>query len=292
MAADNFYEIISDDYTKDILDDDNNTICTVQRFIDFITYIIETNATSDPAANPTANPTAYIQVIYKTDDTTDETLKDFIKFGYFLKEEEGKEKVYIFIKDTKIGRNIEDLKKLITAPPAATAAAEGEEEGPAATAATEGSATAVEAETPSASTTSQNQVVIDFLNGNWTAPQNGDDSKPSYEQFISNTITKIDNNKNTPTYKPILDALGGVSCNLWNYKLGQDDRFVYKPDVYKPDVQGGGASDYAPSEISMLGGDPLFLVLSEFFMSSKRGNSLADILEKINDNLEKLAKKM
>lgn len=169
-------------------------------------------------------------------------------------------------------------------------AAEGEEEGSLTPAeeGEQGSATPTEA--PSASTTSQNPV-INFLNDKWPASQTGDDPKPSYEQFISNTITKIDKTPRSDELNSILEALGGVSCNLWNYKL-ENGNIVYKPDVYKPDVQGGGASDYAPSEISMLGGDPLFLVLSEFFMSSKRGNSLADILEKINDNLEKLAKKM
>lgn len=266
MAADNFYEIISDDYTKDILDDSKfsteSKICTVKQFIDFIKNIIESNATSDHAANPTANPTAYIQVIYKTDDTTDETLKDFIKFGYFLKEEEGKEKVYIFIKDTKIGRNIEDLKKLITAPHAATAAAEGEEEGPAATAAA----------APKEGEISGLAEKLTEKYKDWKPKNN----EKSYDNFIG----EMQNDEE------IKEIVRDNVCSLWDYKLENGNI------VYEPDVQGGGASDYAPSEISMLGGDPLFLVLSEFFMSSKRGNSLADILEKINDNLEKLAKKM
>lgn len=68
---------------------------------------------------------------------------------------------------------------------------------------------------------------------------------------------------------------------------GKDDDDCFKGG----DGQGGGA--YADSEISMLGGDPLFLVLSEFFMSSgKKGRSVADILEEINENLAKLVKKM
>ena len=41
-------------------------------------------------------------------------------------------------------------------------------------------------------------------------------------------------------------------------------------------------------EIDALAEDPLFIILSEMFMSSSRGNSIADILENINDNLEKM----
>jgi hypothetical protein len=45
----------------------------------------------------------------------------------------------------------------------------------------------------------------------------------------------------------------------------------------------GGARD--SDEISMLGGDPLFLVLSEFFMT-KGGKNIADVLEEINQGLK------
>jgi hypothetical protein len=60
---------------------------------------------------------------------------------------------------------------------------------------------------------------------------------------------------------------------------------------YVTDTKMGGGG-YAASDISMLGGDPLFLVLSEFFSSSHKGRNIADILEDINGNLAKLAKKM
>jgi hypothetical protein len=48
-------------------------------------------------------------------------------------------------------------------------------------------------------------------------------------------------------------------------------------------ARGGGSRD--SDEISMLGGDPLFLVLSEFFMT-KGGKNIADVLEEINQGLK------
>lgn len=41
--------------------------------------------------------------------------------------------------------------------------------------------------------------------------------------------------------------------------------------------------------VDLLSSDPLFLVLSHFFVSKKTGDNIATILEKINSNLEKLA---
>lgn len=43
--------------------------------------------------------------------------------------------------------------------------------------------------------------------------------------------------------------------------------------------------------IDLLSHDPLFLVLSSFFMSKDSGDNIATILEKINNNLEKLVLK-
>lgn len=43
--------------------------------------------------------------------------------------------------------------------------------------------------------------------------------------------------------------------------------------------------------IDLLGGDPLYLVLSEFFVSKKKEN-IVDVIDKLNDNLEKLYKLM
>jgi hypothetical protein len=50
----------------------------------------------------------------------------------------------------------------------------------------------------------------------------------------------------------------------------------------EPEQEGGARSE---DEFSMMGGDPLFLVLSEFFVS-KSGKNIADILEEINENLQ------
>ena len=51
--------------------------------------------------------------------------------------------------------------------------------------------------------------------------------------------------------------------------------------------QGGG------DDISMYGGDALFVVLSEFFVSDKKkgGRNIADILEDMADSLKKIAAK-
>lgn len=53
------------------------------------------------------------------------------------------------------------------------------------------------------------------------------------------------------------------------------------------------ASSVAASDdtINLLVNDPLFLVLSQFFMSKDSGDNIATILEKINNNLEKLVLK-
>ena len=47
-------------------------------------------------------------------------------------------------------------------------------------------------------------------------------------------------------------------------------------------LEGGARSE---SDFSMMGGDPLFLVLSEFFVS-KSGKNIADIMEELNENLQ------
>jgi hypothetical protein len=61
----------------------------------------------------------------------------------------------------------------------------------------------------------------------------------------------------------------------------------------EPAAGGGyqyGGSDSDMDSISMLGGDPLFLVLSEFFMT-KSGKNIADVLEEISAKLGKKGKK-
>lgn len=60
------------------------------------------------------------------------------------------------------------------------------------------------------------------------------------------------------------------------------------PNVVDPngdDCEAGGAR--SDDEISMLGSDPLFLVMSEFFMT-KKGKNIADILEEISNSLKDL----
>lgn len=46
-------------------------------------------------------------------------------------------------------------------------------------------------------------------------------------------------------------------------------------------------SDTSDRTIDLLGQDPLFLIMSQFFMSQKTGDNIATILEKLNENLEK-----
>lgn len=51
----------------------------------------------------------------------------------------------------------------------------------------------------------------------------------------------------------------------------------------------GGASSVDTADL--LGGDPLFLVLGQFFISKKKEN-LVDVMDRLNDNLEKMMKLM
>ena len=44
--------------------------------------------------------------------------------------------------------------------------------------------------------------------------------------------------------------------------------------------------------IDLLSSDPLFLVLSQFFMSKESGDNIATILEKLNNNIEKVASRL
>lgn len=47
-------------------------------------------------------------------------------------------------------------------------------------------------------------------------------------------------------------------------------------------------SEESVATVELLSGDPLFIVLSQFFMSKESGDNIATILEKINKNLEAL----
>jgi len=51
----------------------------------------------------------------------------------------------------------------------------------------------------------------------------------------------------------------------------------------------GGGSEASYDTAELLGGDPLFLVLSKFFMTAD-GQNIADILLEISHNLKKLNK--
>jgi hypothetical protein len=98
------------------------------------------------------------------------------------------------------------------------------------------------------------------------------------EDTVKGYLTKIANStaestpESTQRVVTTLEAFG-QNCFLDSYTPPQESS----------QSQDGGARD--SDEISMLGGDPLFLVLSEFFMT-KGGKNIADVLEEINQGLK------
>lgn len=90
---------------------------------------------------------------------------------------------------------------------------------------------------------------------------------------------------------------GGAKSDNGDDDLQEEE----KEDLEENELQEGGAKKQKVLEDALdavsetdsqntaeiLSHDPLFLVMSQYFMSSKSGNNLATILEKLNDNLEK-----
>lgn len=85
----------------------------------------------------------------------------------------------------------------------------------------------------------------------------------------------LKNKKNDAINNAIKDAFEGF-CPISDELKNQ-----VEPQL-EQQLEGGARSE---SDFSMMGGDPLFLVLSEFFVS-KSGKNIADIMEELNENLQ------
>jgi hypothetical protein len=72
----------------------------------------------------------------------------------------------------------------------------------------------------------------------------------------------------------------------------QDEQVQYQEEQEEEQEEEEDDDDKAStvstsSTIQMLGGDPLFLVLSEYLVN-KKGDNIVTVLDKLNDNIEKL----
>jgi hypothetical protein len=71
------------------------------------------------------------------------------------------------------------------------------------------------------------------------------------------------------------------------FEVEQEDQEEDQEEDDGDDAASTVSNETTSSTIQMLGGDPLFLVLSEY-LANKKGDNIVTVLDKLNDNIEKL----
>lgn len=118
-----------------------------------------------------------------------------------------------------------------------------------------------------------------------------------YKKPISENVSLSDLNVNTKkeetTSSSSLDGSDSDSSSSDDISESQsNDKKLVDIETLSTRSESSSSSNTSDvaSTVELLSRDPLYMVLSEYFMS-KRGNNIIDILEKINKNLEKLVNK-